>query len=92
MKRLALFALPLLLLALTCRAADDDACRVARIFSDNMVLQQGKPVPIWGWAAPGDSVHVVFRGKQYGATADGLGTMPDLALTVTEQLMLLPAL
>lgn len=73
MKRLALFALPLLLLALTCRAADDDACRVARIFSDNMVLQQGKPVPIWGWAAPGDSVHVVFRGKQYGATADGLG-------------------
>ena len=26
------------------------------IFSDHMVLQQGTTVPVWGWAAPGESV------------------------------------
>ncbi len=31
---------------------------VSTIFGDNMVLQRGKPDAIWGWAAPGDSVHV----------------------------------
>lgn len=31
---------------------------VAKIFSDNMVLQQNAEVSIWGWASPGDSVSV----------------------------------
>ena len=32
--------------------------RLARVFGDNMVLQRGKPVPIWGWAGKGQSITV----------------------------------
>jgi len=32
-----------------------------RFFSDNMVLQQGAPVPIWGWGRDGATVTVRFR-------------------------------
>ena len=34
--------------------------RLARIFADNMVLQQGKPVAVWGWAKPGADVSVTL--------------------------------
>ncbi len=36
------------------------AFRFAKIFTDNMVLQQGKPIGVWGWAAPGASVAVTL--------------------------------
>lgn len=42
--------------------------RLPRLVSDGMVLQQGKPVNIWGWATPGEKVSVLFNGKTYGAT------------------------
>lgn len=32
------------------------------LFSDEAVLQQGKPVNVWGWAAPGAEVKVVISG------------------------------
>jgi sialate O-acetylesterase len=32
------------------------------IFGDNMVLQRGKPNPIWGWTKPGDTVRVEIAG------------------------------
>ena len=32
------------------------AIAAPKIFSDNMVIQRGVPVPVWGWAAPGESV------------------------------------
>jgi sialate O-acetylesterase len=35
--------------------------RLSHLFSDNMVLQRGKPVPIWGWAQDGETVTVRFR-------------------------------
>jgi sialate O-acetylesterase len=41
------------------------------LFSDNMVLQQGAPVPIWGWADDGERVNVEFRGQNMTATAQG---------------------
>ncbi|MDR3455926.1 MAG: sialate O-acetylesterase [Verrucomicrobiae bacterium] len=43
------------------------------IFGDNMVLQQQMPVPVWGWAAPGQKVSVTFAGqtKSTHAAADG---------------------
>jgi sialate O-acetylesterase len=34
-----------------------------------MVLQRGRPVPVWGWAAPGEAVSVTFRGQTYPASA-----------------------
>jgi len=32
--------------------------RFARIFTDNMVLQQARPIKVWGWAQPGAKVAV----------------------------------
>mgnify|MGYP000103161848 CR=1 FL=1 len=43
------------------------------VISDNMVLQRGMKVPIWGWAAPGESVTVTFKGQSASAVADGQG-------------------
>src|SRR5262245_45646317 len=39
----------------------------ASLFTDNMVLQQGQPVPVWGTAEPGEEVTVTF-GDRPGAT------------------------
>jgi sialate O-acetylesterase len=36
---------------------------VPHIFSDNMVLQQGASVPIWGWGPEGEVVTVTFRNQ-----------------------------
>ena len=35
----------------------------ARIFSSNMVLQQGQENPIWGWADKGEKITISFAGK-----------------------------
>lgn len=43
------------------------------IFSDNMVLQRDQPVPIWGWAKPGETVRVSFAGRSKSATASASG-------------------
>ena len=42
--------------------------RLPKVFSENMVLQHGKPLPVWGWAAPGETVKVKL-GAQEKATA-----------------------
>lgn len=36
---------------------------VPRCFSDNMVLQEGTSVPIWGWGREGDTVTVRFQNQ-----------------------------
>lgn len=47
---------------------------LSKVFSDNMVLQAGKPVKIWGWASPGAKVEVSFAGQTVEAVAGaGLG-------------------
>ncbi len=43
------------------------------VISDNMVLQQGKTIVIWGWADPGCQVTVSIGGNKNGANADGSG-------------------
>ncbi len=42
---------------------------IAPIFSDNMVLQRGKPDIIWGWSDPGDTVRVEIGDHTASATA-----------------------
>lgn len=39
----------------TCVSAD---VRLPTVFSDNMVLQQQRDIPVWGWAEPGERVTV----------------------------------
>ena len=43
------------------------------IFSSSMVLQQELPVPVWGWADPGEKVEVSFGGQSKTAEADKSG-------------------
>ena len=45
------------------------AWSVAAVFADNMVLQRGLPVPVWGSAEPGKTVTVTFGGQTKTATA-----------------------
>ena len=47
--------------------------KLATVFSDHMVLQRDKPVPVWGWADPGERVRVEFAGQKKTATADAAG-------------------
>jgi sialate O-acetylesterase len=35
------------------------------IIGDNMVLQRGIKVPIWGWADPGEVINITFQGKKF---------------------------
>ena len=49
------------------------AVTMPRIFGDNMVLQQGQRVPVWGKAAPGERVEVSFAGAKATAKADAKG-------------------
>ena len=46
--------------------------RLAAPFSENMVLQQGAPVPVWGWANDGEVVTVRFRGQKVSTTVTDL--------------------
>ena len=39
------------------------------MFSDNMVLQRGKPDAIWDWAKPGDVIRVEIAGQTAKAVA-----------------------
>lgn len=35
--------------------------RLPGIFSTNMVLQRNQPIPVWGWASPGEKVTVMLN-------------------------------
>ncbi|AWI08137.1 sialate O-acetylesterase [Ereboglobus luteus] len=47
---------------------------LAAPFCNGAVLQRDKPLPVWGWAAPGDKITVTFAGQTAAAIAgaDGL--------------------
>jgi sialate O-acetylesterase len=61
-----------LLVAVFCWQANAQVT-VPKVIGDNMVLQCGKPVPIWGWAKPGGRVTVRFAGQQRTSTVDATG-------------------
>src|SRR5262245_44573964 len=43
--------------------------KLPALISDGMVLQQGAPAPLWGWADEGESVTVEFQNQKVTATA-----------------------
>jgi sialate O-acetylesterase len=45
--------------------------RLPGLFSDHMVLQQGRPIPVWGWADPGEKVVVSLGDREVSTTASG---------------------
>ncbi len=57
----------------------------ALLFTDNLVLQQGQPAPVWGSAAPGEAVTVSFAGQTRATVAGADGqwrvTLAPLAIS-----------
>jgi len=47
--------------------------RLAAVFGDHMVLQRDMPVPVWGWAEPGEAVTVTFGGQTVRTDAGAAG-------------------
>jgi sialate O-acetylesterase len=43
------------------------------IFGDHMVIQRGRPVPVWGWASPNEKLVLTFHSQKKEATADRNG-------------------
>ncbi len=46
---------------------------LAPLFADHAVLQRGKPVPVWGIAAPREKITVAFAGQTMRTAADNEG-------------------
>lgn len=67
-KRLLRFILPFFI-----AASANGAVRLPAIISDNMVLQQGIKVRIWGSASAGERVAVTFDKKRSNTVADAQG-------------------
>jgi len=57
-----LFTILIILCPLTATmdGAENGDLRMAKIFANNMVLQQQKPISVWGWAKPGATVSVTI--------------------------------
>jgi len=70
MKTALIFAGLLLASATALQASE---LKLAAVFSDHMVLQRDKPVPVWGWAGPGEPVTVSFGGQEKKVAADAAG-------------------
>ncbi len=51
------------------RGEEDISLQLAPLFSDGAVLQQGKPVPVWGLAQPGAEITGEFAGQSKTATS-----------------------
>ncbi len=47
--------------------------KLPKVIGSHMVLQRGRPLPIWGWAAPGEEVAVKLDGATAAAKADAQG-------------------
>ena len=62
-----------LVLLVFCVAQSEADVSLPRIFSSNMVLQQGKEIPVWGQATKGERVTVTFNGTTQRAKADKNG-------------------
>ncbi len=65
--------LPLVLLYAALSADLWADVRVPALFGDRMVLQRDMPIHVWGWADPGETVSVAFRGETVVATASPVG-------------------
>ncbi|HVV00614.1 MAG TPA: sialate O-acetylesterase [Verrucomicrobiae bacterium] len=71
--RLAAACFSVLIFSLVPQAKANAAVRLAKIFSNHMVLQEDKPIVVWGWAGPNETVEVEFAGNHASATANERG-------------------
>jgi len=94
MARRNLFCLGIFGLGAACFGAPVRADVVpAYLFSDNAVLQRGKPIPVWGTADVGEKVSVTFAGRTVATTANAKGEwrvdLPALPANATPAAMVI---
>lgn len=58
---------------LLCTSTSFAQVKLARLFSDHVVLQRQKPIPVWGWAKPAENITVTLAGQTQTAQADASG-------------------
>ncbi len=49
------------------------AVALPQLFADNMVMQRGKPIPVWGKADAGETINIVFNKKCFSTIAGNDG-------------------
>ena len=80
-----LLASTLMASALPAQTAESERLRLPSILSDHMVIQQEKPVRVWGWSRPGERIEIRLGEQSSHAEADGNGRweaeLPALAAT-----------
>ena len=69
MKKSYSFLLPAILAFFAVASVASAAVKLPSILGSHMVLQQGEPVPVWGWADPGEEVTVTFHDAKVSAKA-----------------------
>ena len=63
----------LLIITILCHATGCAQIKLPRLISNGMVLQHSQNLKIWGWAASGEKVNLVFDAKDYKTTANKEG-------------------
>ena len=56
-----------------CASLAEAKVSLPQLFQSGMVMQRGKPIPVWGKADAGEQITIQFNKKQYTATADANG-------------------
>lgn len=62
-----------MIVLLVAPVAQAESLRLGSVFSDHMVIQQGRPTNLWGWADPGATVTVEIAGQKHEWKADDKG-------------------
>src|SRR5579862_6874168 len=73
MRRFSMLFLAVCLAGASHSASSRADVRLPAIIGNNMVLQADKPLPIWGWAEPGEDVTVTLGPEKATAKADAQG-------------------
>ena len=63
----------LIVAAFLCISWAEAKVSLPQLFQSGMVMQRGKPIPVWGKADAGESVTIQFNKKKYTTTADADG-------------------
>lgn len=74
MPKLFFTSLPALCLSLLFSGASQADIRLPKLISDHLVLQRDQPLPLWGYATPGEQVTIHLNGSAAGTvTTDAAG-------------------
>lgn len=70
-KPLTIFAGSLITFLCICSAQAE--LQLSSLFANHMVMQRDMPVPVWGWAEPGEQITIAIDNQRHTATADATG-------------------